>query len=77
MVTYITTDRALLIRRLRERRLRLGLALDYVAKACYISIQDLESYECGKKAIPQDVLLKLAALYQISPDYFLGGVPVD
>eukprot|EP01037_Dinobryon_pediforme_P018043 gene18043-18280_t len=50
-------------RRLREHRSRLGLALEYVAKAVGIPVEDLTQYEYGKKPITQEELQKLANLY--------------
>ena len=76
MTVYITHGTEYLTRRLREHRSRLGLALDYVAKALDISAEDLTQYEYGKKPITQKVLQKLADLYHVSPAYFLGGSPL-
>jgi len=76
MTVYITYGTEYLSRRLREHRFRLGLSLDYVAKAVDISAEDLTHYEYGKKPILQEELLKLANLYQVSPTYFLGGSPL-
>lgn len=76
MATYVTYGMDYLKRRLREHRYRIGLAANYVAKAVGISVEDLEQYEYGKKPITKEALVKLAKLYQVSPDYFLGGVPL-
>lgn len=76
MATYVTSGAEYLTRRLREHRSRLGLALDYVAKAIDISAEDLTHYEYGKKPITQKELQKLADLYHVSPAYFLGGSPL-
>lgn len=76
MTVYITHGAEYLTRRLREHRSRLGLALDYVAKAIDISAEDLTQYEYGKKPITQKELQKLADLYHVSPAYFLGGSPL-
>ena len=76
MTVYITHGTEYLARRLREHRSRLGLALDYVAKAIDISAEDLTYYEYGKKPITQKELQKLADLYHVSPAYFLGGSPL-
>ena len=76
MTAYITDGMEYLNKRLREHRHRIGLAVDYVAKAIGISVEDLERYEYGKKPITKDALLKLSALYEVSPAYFLGGSPL-
>lgn len=76
MTTYVTYGMDSLKTRLREHRYRKGLAIAYVAKVVGISVEDLEHYEYGKKPITKEVLLKLATLYHVSPDYFLGGSPL-
>lgn len=76
MTTYVTYGIDYLKKRLREHRYRIGLAADYVAKAIGVSVADLECYEYGQKPITKEALLKLATLYQVSPDYFLGGDPL-
>ena len=76
MTAYITDGMEYLNKRLREHRYRIGLAVDYVAKAIGIPVEDLECYEYGKKPITKDTLLKLSALYGVSPAYFLGGSPL-
>lgn len=75
MTAYVTYGIEFLNIRLREHRARLGLALMYVAKAVGISAEELQQYEYGKKPITKDALLKLSKLYQVSPAYFLGGIP--
>jgi len=76
MGSYVTSGAEYLTRRLREHRSRLGLALEYVAKAVGIPVEDLSQYEYGRKPITQEELQKLASLYGISPAYFLGGAPL-
>ena len=66
-----------LTRRLKAHRYRLGLPPSYVAKALDISVEDLEQYEYGRKPLATETLIKLANLYQVSPSYFLGGLPVN
>ena len=77
MANYVTYGTEHLMRRLREHRYRLGLALSYVAKAVGISVDDLQLYEYGQKPITREELLKIANLYRVSPAYFLGGVPLS
>ncbi len=76
MSTYVTYGTEYLSKRLREHRYRLGLALSYVSKMLNISIDDLQQYEYGQKPITTEELSKLAHLYQVSPSYFLGGIPI-
>ena len=76
MGSYVTFGAEYLTRRLREHRSRLGLTLDYVAKAVGILVEDLTQYEYGRKPITQEELQKLANLYGVSPAYFLGGAPL-
>ena len=76
MGSYVISGVEYLTRRLREHRSRLGLALDYVAKAVGIPVEDLTQYEYGRKPITQEELQKLANLYGVSPAYFLGGAPL-
>ncbi len=76
MSVYVDYGTEYLSRRLREHRCRLGLALTYVSKVVDISVNDLEQYEYGYKAITTEELSKLANLYKVSPSYFLGGISV-
>ena len=76
MGSYVTFGLEYLTRRLREHRFRLGLGLDYVAKAVGIPVEDLSQYEYGRKLITQEELQKLAILYGVSTAYFLGGAPL-
>jgi len=76
MTAYVTYGDEYLKRRLKEHRYRMGLALSYVSKSVGIPVEDLESYEYGEKSITKEDLVKLADLYQVSPSYFLGGIPL-
>jgi len=76
MTTYATYGVGALKKRLKAHRYRMGFDLSYVSKSAGISVEDLVCYEYGEKPITKEDLVKLATLYQVSPSYFLGGVPL-
>ena len=76
MTTYVSYGVEALKKRLKAHCYRMGLDLSYVSKSAGISVEDLECYEYGEKPITKEDLVKLATLYQVSPSYFLGGVPL-
>ncbi len=54
---------------LRRKR---GIKQDKICKEAQISKKTLYNYEHGLNAIPSDVLLRLARLFDCSVDYLLG-----
>lgn len=59
-------------RRIRDLREDSDLLQKNVAEFLLCSQVCYSHYELGKRDIPTEVLIKLAALYQTSTDYLLG-----
>ena len=59
-------------RRIRDMREDADLLQKDVAKYLQCTQVSYSHYELGKRDIPTDVLVKLAALYKTSTDYLLG-----
>lgn len=59
--------------KLRELREKNGLTQPDVADRIEIGVSAYKSYELGARRIPVDVLVRVAALYNISMDDLLGN----
>lgn len=59
-------------RRLRDMREDTDLFQKDIAKYLQCTQVCYSQYELGKRDIPTDVLIKLAAFYETSTDYLLG-----
>ena len=59
-------------RRIRDLREDRDLKQRQVAQYLNCSQQVYSNYELGQRDIPTDVLIRLAALYNVSVDYLLG-----
>ena len=60
-------------RRIKERRLALGITQELLAEKMDVSIQMISNLELGKKAIRPENLVKLCNCLDISADYILRG----
>ena len=68
------TFRMTIGRRLRERRLELGMTQEVVAWEAGISQGSVSHYEQGKIEIPLGVLLELCLILQVSPMQIVPGL---
>ena len=59
-------------RRIRDMREDNDLFQKDLAKYLLCSLVSYSHYELGKRDIPTDVLIRLAAFYHTSTDYLLG-----
>jgi transcriptional regulator with XRE-family HTH domain len=60
-------------RRLRGRRLRLGLSLSTLANACGVTFQQVQKYETGQSAISATRLWALSRVLEVDIGYFFEG----
>lgn len=60
-------------RRLRGRRLRLGLPLSTLASACGVTFQQVQKYETGQSAISASRLWTLSRVLEVDIGYFFEG----
>jgi transcriptional regulator with XRE-family HTH domain len=60
-------------RRLRGRRLRLGLPLSTLASACGVTFQQVQKYETGQSAISASRLWALSRVLEVDIGYFFEG----
>ena len=58
--------------KLKELRTSHGLSISEVADKLQIAKSTYAGYEYGRRSIPNDLLPKFAALYNVSTDYLLG-----
>ena len=56
-------------RRLRERRIELGISQSELARRLGVSSAAVSNYESGQNAVREDVLLKLFQVLDIDPNY--------
>lgn len=68
------TFRTLIGRRLRERRLALGLTQEEVAWEAGVAQGSISHYEQGKNEVPLAVLISLCRALQISPVQIVPGL---
>lgn len=61
-------------RRLRERRIQLGLTLIYVADKIGVSHQQIQKYEQGQTRVSAPVLFRFSKLYGVKSHYFFQGL---
>ena len=59
------------LKRLREIREDRDLKQRQIAELLNITQEQYYLYECGKRTIPIDLLVKLCKFYRISADYIL------
>ena len=57
---------------LKKERIERGMTQEEVGEIINITKQQYCLYEQGKRIMPIDKMIKLAKLYNISMDYFLG-----
>jgi len=60
-------------RRLRGRRIRLGLSLATLAQACGVTFQQVQKYETGQSAISATRLWALSRVLEVDIGYFFEG----
>lgn len=56
-------------RRLRERRMELGLSQAELARRLGVSVSAVSNYENGQNAMREDVLLRLLPILDVDPNY--------
>ncbi len=61
-------------RRMRERRVQLGLSLAQLAAAMGVTTQQAGKYESGRNGVPAFRLAALAAALGVEPDWFFDGL---
>jgi len=61
-------------RRLRHRRLLLGFSQARIARACGISFQQIQKYECGASRISAVRLWQIAKALSVPLTYFFEGL---
>lgn len=61
-------------KRLRVRRILLGLSQQYLAQECGISFQQIQKYENGKNRISAGRLYELSIILDVPTDYFFMGL---
>lgn len=66
-----------LAKRLRRRRLFLGLTQYQVADACGVRFQQIQKYECGENRISAARLWRLCEALGVPPSYFYDGLSDD
>ena len=64
-------------RRVRERRIALGLTSEELAGALSITYQQLHKYERGINRVSAGRLYQIAEALQTSVDFFYAGVPTE
>jgi transcriptional regulator with XRE-family HTH domain len=59
-------------RRLKQRRLQVGMSITRLAALAKISPEQIECYEKGEEDIPASVLFSLARALSVTSDWLLG-----
>jgi transcriptional regulator with XRE-family HTH domain len=62
-------------RRIRGKRLALGLAQDHLAKALGVGSDTIEAYERATARVPAEHLIKLAETFGVTISYFFPSAP--
>ena len=60
-------------RRLRARRTSSGIAEQELCEKLGIDLYDLEAYEWGLERVSANLLLRIAKVLDVQPDYFFRG----
>lgn len=60
-------------KRLKDRRILVGLSQDQLASSVGVSFQQVQKYEYGVSSIAASMLYRLAAALGVSPDYFFSA----
>ena len=58
--------------RIQDTRVDKDISQKSVAEMLHIAQNTLSQYEAGQRNIPNEILVKLAGLYETSTDYLLG-----
>ena len=61
-------------RRIRQRRLNLGLTQVQIALACGVTHQQIQKYECGANRVTASRLYELAVALNVPVNYFFEGL---
>jgi DNA-binding XRE family transcriptional regulator len=62
-------------RRLRGRRLTIGMSQEKLSKAVGVTFQQIQKYENGKNRISGGRMAKMASALGVEPSYFFDGAP--
>ena len=63
--------------RLRLRRTSRGISVKELGEKLGIDPDDLDAYEEGAKRVTADLLLRIAKLLQVRPEYFFQGYTAE
>jgi transcriptional regulator with XRE-family HTH domain len=66
----VPSDNALIGSRVRTRRISLGISQPELSRQLEIKSDDLAAYEAGEDRINANVLIRIAKLLDVQPDYF-------
>lgn len=64
-------------KRVRARRLELGMTQHEISERLGITYQQLQKYETAQNRISSGRLFKIASLLQVSPSWFFEGLPTE
>jgi transcriptional regulator with XRE-family HTH domain len=64
-------------KRLRRRRMQLGLTQLEIGAQIGVRFQQIQKYECAANSIKAARLWSLAEALQVSPEYFFEGLKID
>lgn len=77
MPRYDNAEIDLLIgKRLKERRVELGMTQKQLGDALGMSFQQIQKYEAGNNSIAVATLLKVSTILDIPPTYFFSDTPI-
>lgn len=60
--------------RIREKRLKAGLTLSFVAKKLGVSLQTVQKYEQGNTRVSASTMYKLCRVFSVQSNYFFEGI---
>lgn len=58
--------------KLKEIRLKKGLSQSYIGKIIGVNQQSVSHYECERRKLDQDQIVKLSLALEVTPDELLG-----
>lgn len=64
-------------RRLKQRRRMLGITQKGLGRACGVTFQQIQKYECAVSRLSAHMLWKLSCALEVEVSYFFAGLPND
>lgn len=64
-------------RRLKQRRRMLGITQKGLGRACGVTFQQIQKYECAVSRLSAHMLWKLSCALEVEISYFFTGLPHD